>query len=156
MSKYTWKDAQDAQYTAQFYDSLRKRITELETENKHLRDALASRTINDINENDIERLKFVQQHLIVDTFEPHIERDRSNNWMFTWRRPHSPSEQLNNRPPPPQRRTAMINKELQDLLKQYPDDIEVNILDDIMGFLTINDIYCLTNYDGIKVLSLAN
>lgn len=50
----------------------------------------------------------------------------------------------------------MINKELQDLLKQYPDDIEVNMLDDIMGFLAINDIYCLTNYDGIKVLSLAN
>ena len=87
MSKYTWKDVQDAQYAAQFYDSLRKRVTELETENKHLRDALASRTINDINENDIERLKFVQQHLIVDTFEPHIERDENNNWMLTWKHP---------------------------------------------------------------------
>lgn len=50
----------------------------------------------------------------------------------------------------------MTNRELQDLLKQYPDDIEVNILDDIVGYLQINDVYYLTNYDGVKVVSLAN
>lgn len=47
MSKYTWKDVLDAQYAAQFYDSLQKRIDELETENKHLRAALSIRTINE-------------------------------------------------------------------------------------------------------------
>ena len=87
MSKYTWKDVQDAQYAAQFYDGMRKRIAELETEIKHLRAALAIRTINDINENNIESMKFVRQHLTVDTFEPRIERDENNNWMYTWKRP---------------------------------------------------------------------
>lgn len=53
----------------------------------HLRTALAIRTIHDINENNIESLKFIQQHLTVDTFEPHIEREGDRNWMFTWKRP---------------------------------------------------------------------
>ena len=61
MSKYTMKDMQEAQDAMQFYDSMQKRIAELETENKHLR------TINDINENNIESLKFIQQHLTVET-----------------------------------------------------------------------------------------
>ena len=63
MSKYTWKDVLDAQYAAQFYDSLRKRIDELETENKHLRAALAIRTSNDINKKQHRNLKSVQLHL---------------------------------------------------------------------------------------------
>ena len=87
MSKYTMKDVQEAQYAMQFYDSMQKRITELETENKHLRTALAIRTINDINENNIESLKFIQQHLTVETFQPHIEREGDHNWVFKWKRP---------------------------------------------------------------------
>ena len=63
MSKYTWKDVQDAQYAMQFYDSLRKRIDELEVENKHLRSALAIRTGNDINEKQHRNLKSAQSHL---------------------------------------------------------------------------------------------
>lgn len=41
MSKYTMKDIQDAQYAMQFYESMQKRIAELETENKHLREECA-------------------------------------------------------------------------------------------------------------------
>lgn len=87
MSKYTPKDVLDAQYAMQFYDSMQKRIAELETENKHLRTALAIRTIHDINENNIESLKFIQQHLTVDTFQPSIEQEGEGNWMFKWKRP---------------------------------------------------------------------
>ncbi len=53
----------------------------------HLRTALAIRTIHDINENNIESLKFIQQHLTVDTFQPSIEREGDHNWMFKWKRP---------------------------------------------------------------------
>lgn len=53
----------------------------------HLRAALAIRTIHDINENNIESLKFIQQHFTVDTFEPSIEREGEGNWMFKWKRP---------------------------------------------------------------------
>lgn len=65
----------------------KRTITRQAEEIHHLRTALAIRTINDINENNIESLKFIQQHLTVETFQPHIERDGDRNWMFTWKRP---------------------------------------------------------------------
>jgi hypothetical protein len=66
---------------------LKATIARQAEENKHLRTALAIRTINDINENNIESLKFIQQHLTVETFQPHIEQTEDHNWMFTWKRP---------------------------------------------------------------------
>ena len=66
---------------------LKRTIARQAEEIKHLRAALAIRTIHDINENNIESLKFIQQHLTVETFEPRIEREGDRNWMFTWKRP---------------------------------------------------------------------
>ena len=66
---------------------LKHTIAHLTEENNHLRTALAIRTINDINENNIESLKFIQQHLSVETFQPHIEQKEDHSWMFTWKRP---------------------------------------------------------------------
>lgn len=66
---------------------LKATIARQAEEIEHLRAALAIRTINDINENNIESLKFIQQHLTVETFQPHIEREGDHNGMFTWKRP---------------------------------------------------------------------
>ena len=66
---------------------LKRTIARQAEEIKHLRTALAIRTIHDINENNIESLKFIQQHLTVDIFEPCIEREGDRNWMFKWKRP---------------------------------------------------------------------
>ena len=68
---------------AQYKHTIARQAEEIE----HLRAALAIRTIHDINENNIESLKYIQQHLTVDTFEPRIERKGDRNWMFTWKRP---------------------------------------------------------------------
>ena len=66
---------------------LKATIARQKQEIQHLRTALAIRTINDINENNIESLKFIQQHLTVETFQPHIEQKEDHSWMFTWKRP---------------------------------------------------------------------
>lgn len=66
---------------------LKATIARQAEEIEHLRTALAIRTINDINENNIESLKFIQQHLTVETFQPHIEQKENHSWMFTWKRP---------------------------------------------------------------------
>lgn len=69
------------------FAQLKRTIARQAEEIHHLRTALAIRTIHDINENNIESLKFIQQHLTVDTFEPQIEREGDYNWMFKWKRP---------------------------------------------------------------------
>lgn len=66
---------------------LKHTIARQAEEIEHLRTALAIRTIHDINENNIESLKFIQQHLTVDTFQPSIEQEGERNWMFKWKRP---------------------------------------------------------------------
>lgn len=68
---------------AQLKHTIAKQAEEID----HLRTALAIRTIHDINESNIESLKFIQQHLTVDTFQPSIEREGDHNWMFKWKRP---------------------------------------------------------------------
>lgn len=67
--------------------ALKHTIARQAEEIDHLRTALAIRTIHDINESNIESLKFIQQHLTVDTFQPSIEREGEGNWMFKWKRP---------------------------------------------------------------------
>lgn len=66
---------------------LKHTIAKQAEEIDHLRTALAIRTIHDINESNIESLKFIQQHLTVDTFQPSIEKEGDCNWMFKWKRP---------------------------------------------------------------------
>lgn len=66
---------------------LKNTIARQAEEIDHLRTALAIRTIHDINENNIESLKFIQRHLTVDTFQPQIEQEGERNWIFKWKRP---------------------------------------------------------------------